>query len=349
MANNSVWALYRLRNRINSNPEYQRQSDIWTLEKQQLLIDTILNKFDVPKIYLHKYTRTETVDDNEFDYSIIDGKQRLHTIWDFIVGKFKLSEDFEYFSDLSVNAKGMTYQEISSKYPDIKADFDSFQLVTVEIQTDDNLMIEEMFSRLNEAVPLNAPEKRNAYGGPIPKLIREICGLSFFTDKIPYPDKRYRHYDLATKFLYIESNGKILDTKKVYLDKFVQNYASNQGQDLAFSENTRKILGCMCHVFEDKDVMLRSTGMTMVYYYLFKQAVHQNWVETITRAALAEFDELRLKNRDIARSDISSADYDLLEFDKYAQSPNDKYAMEIRLKILLKNVFDRKCMEDIEI
>ena len=52
---NSVWKLYRMRDRIQLDPEYQRLSDIWTLDIRQLLVDTILNGFDVPKLYLHKF------------------------------------------------------------------------------------------------------------------------------------------------------------------------------------------------------------------------------------------------------------------------------------------------------
>ncbi|MGO9527878.1 MAG: hypothetical protein ACLPT4_03915 [Verrucomicrobiia bacterium] len=49
-----------------------------------------------------------------------------------------------------------------------------------------------------------------------------------------------------------------------------------------------------------------------------------------------KFEVLRVKNRKTAEEDITKADYDLLEFDKYVQSPNDSYAMEIRLRVLRK-------------
>jgi len=51
LRNCTVWSLYRMRDRILLDPEYQRLSDIWTMDKRQLLIDTILNEFDVPKLY----------------------------------------------------------------------------------------------------------------------------------------------------------------------------------------------------------------------------------------------------------------------------------------------------------
>jgi hypothetical protein len=343
MARNNVWALYRMRDVINVNPDYQRHGDVWNSEKKQLLIDTIINRFDVPKIYLHKYTRPEEINGKLYEYSIIDGKQRLSTIWDFIDGKFPLATDFEYFGDKTVQIGGMTYKDFSSKYPDIKSDFDSFPLIVVEVETDDIEMIEEMFSRLNEAVALNAPEKRNAYGGPIPKSVRDLCNMDFFLDKLPFNNSRYRHFDLATKFLYAVEANKIVETKKIFLDRFVDKYAKeNREEELKFVSDTKAIVKDMSGVFVDKDSLLRSTGMVMLYFYLFKWAREQGWLKEVERTKLERFEKLRADNRDLAKNDLAKADYDLIQFDKYTQSPNDKNALEFRLEILLKTIFNKR-------
>ena len=65
-----------MRDRIQLDPEYQRLSDIWTPDKRQLLVDTILNDFDVPKLYLHKFHEPLRTNGKTYDFSIIDGKQR---------------------------------------------------------------------------------------------------------------------------------------------------------------------------------------------------------------------------------------------------------------------------------
>ena len=44
---------YLWRSAIQEKPPYQRESSVWSLEKQQLFIDSLLNGYDVPKIYLH--------------------------------------------------------------------------------------------------------------------------------------------------------------------------------------------------------------------------------------------------------------------------------------------------------
>src|SRR5258707_8905785 len=119
----------------------------------------------------------------------------------FLDGGIALPSYFEFFRDPKTKGGDMTYKELGQAYPDLKVQLDSFQLTTICIETDELEMIEEMFSRLNESAPLAAPEKRNAYGGPLPVAIRKLATEAFFKTRLPFPNKRYRHFDLATKFL----------------------------------------------------------------------------------------------------------------------------------------------------
>jgi hypothetical protein len=70
LRNSSVWGLYRLKDRVEMNPVYQREGDIWDLDKRQLLIDTIINQFDVPKIYLHKFPQPFERDGKSYEYAV---------------------------------------------------------------------------------------------------------------------------------------------------------------------------------------------------------------------------------------------------------------------------------------
>lgn len=344
---NTVWQLHRMRDRIQLDPDYQRASDIWTLDKRQLLLDTILNAFDMPKLYLHKFYQPIKKGGPAYDYAIIDGKQRLETIWSFIDGDIALADDFEYFKDTSIKANGMTYTELGQNYPQLKADFDGFPLAIECIATDDVEMIEEMFSRLNEAMPLTGAEKRNAYGGPIPIAVRKLAKDEFFTQSLPFPNKRYRHFDLATKFLLAESSKKVVDTKKVYLDDFVRKYSNeSRNKTFEFVKHTHKTVANMTDIFTKHDPLLRQVGMVMLYYHLFRLANENNLSAKIERKKLANFDKLRETNRLTAEKDITKADYDLLEFDRYAQSPNDGYALKFRLRIMLDKVFNQKVKSD---
>lgn len=347
LRNSTVWSLYRMRDRIQLDPDYQRMGDIWTLDKRQLLIDTILNEFDIPKLYLHKFSKPLKKGSKTYDFAIIDGKQRLETMWAFLDGNIALPADFEYFKDAQTKAGDMTYAELGKAYPDLKVQFDSFQLSAVCIETDDLEMIEEMFSRLNESAPLAAPEKRNAYGGPLPGAIRKLATETFFKTRLPFPNKRYRHFDLATKFLLSEDAGKVVDTKKVYLDKFVADHIGESRVKMPPCLKLAKAnVGRMDKVFTQQDALLRQVGMVILYYHLFRIAHDEGWAGKITRKSLADFEAKRDANRKKAEVDIAKANYDLIEFDRYSQSPNDGYALKFRLGILLKEVFGKKVSTD---
>lgn len=347
MRPSTIWTLYRVRENIQLDPDYQRQGDIWDADKRATLLDSILNRFDIPKIYLHKFSSPKKIKGKDYTYAVIDGRQRLETIWAFIDGKIALADEFAYFDDSSVEAGNMTYGELGKEYPLLKADFDGFPLNVVCIETDDIELIEEMFSRLNEGVPLTAAEKRQTFGGPLPRAIRDLAKHRFFKSNLPFGNSRYRHFDVAVKFLLAEHRRRVVDTKKRYLDDFVRHWKDSDRSDkLPFEPQSKKTLDAMAAVFTHKDPLLRSVGMVTTYYHLFRVAREQRWIRRITRSKLMAFEELRAKNREMAERSLRKARFDLLEFDRYAQSPNDEYAIKLRLQVLLRHAFDEKVKID---
>ncbi|NOK20776.1 MULTISPECIES: DUF262 domain-containing protein [Corallococcus] len=339
MHNSAVLYVYAMRESIWTDPPYQRQSDIWSIQKRQLLIDSIINGYDIPKFYFHEFNKPKSVGGKQYDYAVIDGKQRIQSIFEFINGTFALSSEIEYIHDSTIDLRELSYKELAQRHPMIKIKFDSFTLPIVTVQTSDSDFIEEMFSRLNEAIPLNAAEKRNAWTGPIPPISRQQAQLTFFTNKLPFKNTRYRHYELATKFLYIEHKGKLTDTKKAYLDDFVRSFKPvDQPTANILAVKSEKVLWSMASVFTDEDPLLRSVGMIVVYYYLFHEAQEEGWTSDISRKALLDFEDARIKNREIAEHGEVKADYTLLEFDRFSQSPNDSVALQYRYAVMRRYV-----------
>lgn len=336
----SAWSLFRMRDRIKMDPDYQRQGDVWTVDKRRLLIDTMINGFDVPKLYLHKFPTPLIEGDRSFEYAMIDGKQRTEAIFDFIENRFALDTDFIYLHDNGVDIRRLTYQELARSYPDIKQDFDSFNLDVITIDTNDIELIEDLFSRLNEAMPLNAAEKRNARPGPLPQLVREIAQHRVFTEKMPFTNKRYRHFDIIAKMLIMASRSNVADTKKAYLDSFFERHGTSTRADVEhLKTKVETVLDSMAGVFVDDDVLLRSVGMVSLYFLMFEAATEKGIEDHITRAQLLAFEDARQRNRRIAEDNIADANYYLLEFDRFAQSPNDGIAMRFRLAVLDEELF----------
>ena len=339
LRDSSILIINADRHLIHESPDYQRAGDVWTQEKCQLLIDSLLNGYDIPKIYFHEFLPLKLVEGKPYKYAIIDGRQRLQAIWKFINGDFPLAKDFEYIHDENVKASGLTYSELGRLYPRLKVQFDGTSLTIVTIQTDDIELIEDMFSRLNEAVPLNAAEKRNAFGGPLPSVVREIAGTSFFTDRIPFKNARYRYLDLATKFLYFEHMNGISDTKKAYLDRFFKNF-HNDGPEIAAQHllKVKATVTKMASVFINSDPLIKSVGMITIYYLCFRSAMKEGWADEILRSKFEDFENLRATNRIAAEKNEGEANYELLEFDRLSQSPNDAVALRYRYRVIRKHL-----------
>ena len=314
--------------------------EVWDLEKRQLLLDTVLNDFDMPKLYFHEFEKPKLLDDGRVvQYAVIDGRQRLEAIYGFIDGKFPLDQTFNLMKDPQVQAGGFTYADLGKEYPNLKTHFDSYVLPITTVMTDDLDLIEEMFSRLNEAVPLNAAEKRNAMGGPMANVIRQVSAHPFFASNIPFSNKRYQHREVAAKFLLLSTTDTVGDTKKVYLDDMVKAFRRGDKQKEA-AETGRKVTAVLdwgTTIFTNHDPLLRTHAMTVVYFQVFKDAMAGGWEGEITRQKLQEFETLRVKNRQIAGDDIAKATYELLEFDRmHQQGTNDKSSIEFRVNTLKK-------------
>lgn len=337
MPNSTILRINSEKEFINSNPEYQRNGEVWTKEKKQLLIDSILNDYDIPKLYFHLLPKN--AGEEHYDYSIIDGRQRIEAIWGFMDGAFPLSDDFILLSDEEINAKGLTYSDLAKEFPRLRVRFDSYILPVILVETGDIELIEDMFSRLNEAVPLNAAEKRNALGGPMATAIRNLAEEPFFTDLVKFSNKRYQHREVATRFLFIEysyHSGRLLDTKKPYLDKMVANFKGREFNEVEpYLNASLLVVRAMSGIFSRADVLLRSQSIVTIYYLVVKLSLENKQLGLITRPRLFQFFEVLADNKRAAEQDITNANYDHLEFDRLSQQgTNDAYSIRERTRIL---------------
>lgn len=327
---------------INTNPDYQRKGGVWTLQKKQLLIDSILNDYDIPKLYFHNYSSQQKEENGgRFDFAIIDGRQRIEAILEFINGDFSIAEDFDYLADTTVRAAGLTYSDLAIEYPKIKIRFDSYTLPIILIETEDLDLIEDMFSRLNEAVPLNAAEKRNALGGPMAAAIREAGLHELFTEKVKFSNNRYQHREVAARLLFLEymltNYNKLADTKKPYLDKMVIDYRENNTDPQPILNASVLIFNDMNNIFGNRDDLLRSQSSITVYYLLFKKAKEINQLHMVTRRGLIDFYQALADNRRISEQDITQSNYEYLEFERMSQQgTNDAYSIKERTRIMAR-------------
>jgi hypothetical protein len=211
----------------------------------------------------------------------------------------------------------------------------------VSIVTEDDDLIHAMFTRLNKGEKLNNAERRNAIVGAFAPATRHLAAHDFFKAYFPKPNKRYSHYDLAAKFLFIEHNGGPVDVKARSLDAFAQTFVKPGKQDAETArakelvEAASKTLKKMQQTFGAKDSLLSSLGMVIVYFLLFHEA-RINGGKIPTRNALQTFEKVRRINKRLLEEDpenVKPMQAKLATFDKYHQR-NEADSFQKRLEIL---------------
>ncbi|CAM4488636.1 DUF262 domain-containing protein [Paenibacillus tarimensis] len=321
---------YFRKDSVDFNPEYQRVSSVWSTENKQLLIDSIINGLDLPKFYLHYFpSRNNPLNDKQLTYAIIDGKQRMETIIDFLDGGFRLHRDFVYYQDSDVNLSGMNFQEITQHYPKIQYHIYNYLLDVVLVVTDEREKIDELFLRLNEGKQLNSAEKRNAISGYITDKIRHIASThTFFTEKVSFKNKRYDYYDVLVRLFFLEFHiEELIPFTKTNLDRFVRNNRTENSLICEAVEKAITKLDVMTGVFIEKDPLLNNKSIIPAYYLFINNVSGED-----IREFLVEFERIRKLNRTTEDPEKNTV---LLEFDRLTQQGSSKVvSMKNRFEIL---------------
>lgn len=327
------------RNAIEENPEYQRESAIWSIEKQQLFIDSILNRIDVPKLYFHDLRSGKSL----HEYAVVDGKQRLHAIYAFMQDETSLASDFTLMEPRAGQkspAPGAKYSELSEYWQE---EFKGTALSVVLIQNAADDDIEELFSRLNNGEPLNAAEKRNAMGGEMCKLIREVAKNSFFKKKLKIANKRYQHYEISAKLLLLErtaqnSGSTYSDLKKRFLDDLVvKNKQMSSADASGLKKRVEDQLKTISKVFSDNSPLLSKQAYPPLYYIFIKKLTNEyadSKLYSKIHRFISDFHVNRTKNLELSEDD---RDATLIEFGRLMQQgTNDLNSLKDRVAILTR-------------
>jgi len=137
-------------------PDYQRDAEQWDEKKESLFIESILNNLTVPAFFFSER------EDSKIE--VVDGQQRLSTIWKYADNKFPLSNDesMAYLTPQSVFYRGKRFLDLGQ---DLQANFNDYPLTIIYLPKNIKLGIKlEIFRRINEGgTPLTAQDIRLSY------------------------------------------------------------------------------------------------------------------------------------------------------------------------------------------
>ena len=194
---------------VDLAPEFQRRARVWPIPRRSQLIESLLLRIPLPVFYVS----ADAMD----NWAVVDGLQRITTIYDFIKGAFRLS-GLEYLTTL----EGMYFADLDRA---MKRRIEETELVINVIQpgTPEEVMI-NIFKRINTGgVPLNGQEIRNALNkGPVREYLKLLASHpSFFkaTDN-SISDNRMEAQEMVLRFLAF-SMTPYSDYKMTELDSFL--------------------------------------------------------------------------------------------------------------------------------
>jgi hypothetical protein len=324
------------------SPPYQRRGRLWSETDKAYLIDSILNGFDVPKIYVADFTWGDSkLNKKRLPFAIIDGKQRFEAIFDFYDGRITLNDDFVYRDDPSLKLAGLGYQDLVKNQPDIAEIFDTYNLSAMSVIASSEEPINELFVRLNRSKPLTGAEVRNAMAGPAPQLFRKVAEHEFFTTYVAFSVQRGQDLNAAAKLMMFEYDGRLAETKKKNMDQFTRDAAkANRAKLELAARRVLDTLDIMTEIFLPKDRLLVSAGTVPIYYWFVRSVPARSG--RFVRQFLIEFEEERRQNRILSSERPQSRDVDrqLVSFDNFNRNTNDQASHEGRARILRER-FDK--------
>jgi len=245
-----------IRARIDTRPDYQRPL-VWSRAQKQLLIDTMLRGYDIPKLYWRRVSR------NPDQYEVVDGQQRLHAVWDYYDNRYALPLDIDPVNGYKI--AGAHYSELPDE---LRIQLDTYPLDIVVLEETDEDEAREMFLRLQSGTTLKAAEKRNAMPGNLRNLVCTLAKHDFF-QVCGFANKRFDFDQVAAQMILLEINHGPLTLTDRELTKAYTDYADfdfEHGQGKRIADKTRRVLDFLKRAFPDKTPELRKAPALSLYW-----------------------------------------------------------------------------------
>ena len=267
----------RMLSKYDLDPVYQRKS-IWSTEQQSLLIDSILKNIPIPPIFLR-----ENIDKKgKSKFEVIDGKQRLLSIFRFIDNEITTIDDDNdplHQSELA----GVSFKDLEDnpELENILEEFWRYPLPIEYVYTKDDKVVDKIFDRLNRSgEKLTGQELRHAnyYDSALVKLVLKIATSKFWSDELEITNKsRMEDIELVSEFIFLIIKDTELAATQDILDKLYFECARSSEINWAEIEEKFNQVGEIFQGFELNFSSYNVSGVSHLYgvwafaYYCFKE------------------------------------------------------------------------------
>lgn len=270
-----LYEQYTLGN-IDLQPKKYQRKLVWPFKSKVYLIDSILQGLPIPKFFLQIKVNSTT---GKTIYDMVDGQQRLSTIFEFIQGRTSDGKEFilnkknhpqpsRFLADL----EGMTFASLPS---DLQQRFWLYKLSMEELTeaTDDEII--DMFVRLNlNNAKLTDQEIRNAlFQGEFKKMAYDLAE--------EYEDDYYLKYGILSvtnikRMVDAEFTSELLGAmlrgitnKKDKLDEFYRDYDSMEPDEVLKYKKMLRNIFSLIEAIMGEDLKTTRFNNKSDFYSLF--------------------------------------------------------------------------------
>lgn len=310
--------IYKRRDRYDI-PEWQRR-EVWSRSKKQNLIDSILRQWKLPKFYFLKLS------DNPESYEVVDGQQRLVTIFEFFENELPLADGTaKQFGD-------RFYRDLPDKISDA---FDDYEIEFDEIEEATDEEVKQFFQRLQEGLPLTSSEKLNSIHSKLRDFVMKLTKHRLFS-KIVASDRRYGHFDIMAKVAALEIDGIEVSLRYDDLRAVFESQAAFSAQ----SNVAKRLILALDFVdigFVENASLLRNRTVVQSLLTLVCRLIQSPKAQGQEKRVAGFFAEfLKELNKQVEMGQIAT-DTDYLEFQRTINA-NIKSGARIRHEILLRKL-----------
>lgn len=290
------WTIQQLSqnlHRFKLAPRYQRQP-VWKTDRKQLLIDSILRGYDLPKFYVSVFNAANPA---SVTYEVTDGQQRIIAIDDFLKDKIVLGFPFTH---LGKECKGLKFTELPQ---DVRDGFLDFGLTFSEILNQSDGEVNELFTRLQKGVELSPVEKRHAlfsnFGFYVDEFLEDNKVKAAF-DIIGISNVRYKRQDYLDLVLALTvyENSKNLKADLIH-EMYLKFAKSPNSAFLKYFTMVKKVLFKLSEISKTEPKLFVNKWSFVDAFNVIQDAMNSKAALNLEKFAqeFKAFNDLRIEYR----------------------------------------------------
>ncbi len=238
----------------------QRKSGQWKNLQKSELIHSLADDYPMPPIYAVKEGKV---------YFILDGKQRLTTLFEYIDGEFAINDsvDSVVIEEESFDISNKYFEELSEEVQDQILSY-MILVYKMDVASDDE--IEYLFLKLNQGTPLSKQQKAKAVlGVDWANMLNAIFEHAFIMDKAHFTEHQLRiaanETTIMQAMMLLDANHEFKTSSTVAVYNYTETFKNDKENKISLVKRIEEIMDYLNEAFKEKDKqLLKKVHLPMV-------------------------------------------------------------------------------------